>query len=126
MLVSHTATHYHKGVPFQEGSRIIDQVVKNRMDGELRPFLPSWNLACVGTVLSKSSQVGDKEIDLGQVKGSVVRTKKVIIPTFQRIVVKGLTKVTGHHKHVHMLVESYPKWQNIFVLGNTTELKLGG
>ena len=36
MLVSHTTTHYHKQVPFQVGSRIIDQVVKNIMDEELR------------------------------------------------------------------------------------------
>ena len=35
-------------------------------------------------------------------------------------------KVTGHHKHVHVLVEPSPKCQNIFVPGNTTELKLGG
>ena len=28
MLMSHTTTHYHKEVPFQVGSRIIDQVVK--------------------------------------------------------------------------------------------------
>ena len=36
MLVSHTTTCYHKWVPFQVGSRIIDQVVKNIMDEELR------------------------------------------------------------------------------------------
>ena len=35
-------------------------------------------------------------------------------------------KVTGHHKHVHVLVESSPKCQNIFVPGNTTEVKPGG
>ena len=39
---------------------------------------------------------------------------------------KGLTKATGHHKHVHVLVEPSPKCQNIFVPGNTTELKLRG
>ena len=80
----------------------------------------------MGTVLSKLSQVGDKEFDFGQVKGNVVITKKVTIPAFQTLVVKGLTKVTGHHKHVHVLVEPSPKYQNIFVPGNTTELKPEG
>ena len=42
------------------------------------------------------------EFDLGQIKGNVVITKEVTIPTFQTIDVKGLTKVTGHHKHVHL------------------------
>ena len=63
----------------------------------------------MGIVLSKSSQVGNKEFDLGQVKGNVVITKKVSIPAFQTIVVKGHMKVTGHHKHVHVLVEPSPK-----------------
>ena len=109
MLVSHTTTHCHKWVPFQVGSRISDQVVKNIMDEELRSLSQSWKLAYVGTVLSKSSQVGNKEFDLSQVKGNVVIIKKITIPAFQTIVVKGLTKVTGHHKHVHMLVEPSPK-----------------
>ena len=126
MLVSHTTTCYHKWAPFQVDTRLIDQVVKNIMDEELRSLSKSWKLAYVGTVLSKSSQDGDKEFDLSQVKGNVVITKKVTIPTFQMVVVKGLTKVTGHHKCVHMLVEPSPKCKNIFVLGNITELKPGG
>ena len=74
----------------------------------------------MGTVLSKLSQVGDKEFDLGKVKGNVVITKKVTIPAFQTIAVKRVTKVIGHQKHVHMLLEPSPKYQNIFVMGNTT------
>ena len=41
MLVSHTTTHYHQWVPFQVGSQIIDQVVKNIMDVELRSLSQS-------------------------------------------------------------------------------------
>ena len=98
------------------------------MDVELKTLSQSWKLAYVGTVLCKSSQAGepDGELDLNQVKGNVIVTKKVTIPTFQTIVMKGLTKVTRHHKHVHVLVEPSPTCQNIFVLGNTTELKPGG
>ena len=44
---------------------------------------------------------------------------------FQRVVVKGLMKITGHHKHVHVFLEQFPKCQNIFVPGNTIELKPG-
>ena len=115
MLVHHTTTHYHKWVPFQVSIRIIDQVVKNITEDELRSLSQSWKLAYVGTVLSKSSQLEDKEFDLGQVKGNVVITKKVTIPAFQMIVAKGLTKVSGHHKQVHVLVEPFPMYQNISV-----------
>ena len=96
------------------------------MDKELKLLSQSRKLAIVGTVLSKLSQVRHKEFDLDQVTGNVIITKKVTIPTFQTIIVKGLTKLTGHHKHVHVLVEPSPKFQNIFVLGNTTELKPWG
>ena len=41
------------------------------------------------------------------------------------IIVKGLTKVIGHQKRVHVVVEPSPKCKNIFVLGSTTELKPG-
>ena len=126
MLVSHTTTHYHKIVPFQVDSRIIDQVVKNIMDEELKSLSQSQKLAYVCTGLSKSSQVRDKEFDLDQVEGNVIITKKVAIPTFQTVFVKELTKVTGYHKHVHMLEEPFHKCQHIFVPGNTTELKPGG
>ena len=48
------------------------------------------------------------------------------IPAFQTVIAKGLTKVTGHQKHVHMLVEPSPKCKSIFVPGNTSELIPGG
>ena len=75
MHVSHTTTHYHKVVPIQVGSKIIDQVIKDITDQELRSLSQSWKLAYVGTVLSKSPQVGNNEFDLGQVQGNVVITK---------------------------------------------------
>ena len=75
MLVSHTTTCYHKQIPIQVGSRIIDQVVKDITDEELRSLSQSWKLAYVGTVLSKSAQVGNNKFDLGHVKGNVVITK---------------------------------------------------
>ena len=128
MLVSHTTTCYHQQVPFQVGSRIMNQVVKNIIGEELRSLLQSWKLVYVGTALSKLAQVGelDREFDLNQVKGNVIITKKVITPTVQPIIVKGLIKVSGHCKHVHVLVEPSSKCQHIFVLENITELKPGG
>ena len=59
MLVSHTTTCYHQWVPFQVGSKIINQVVKNIMDEELRSLSQSWKLADVGTVLSKYCRLGN-------------------------------------------------------------------
>ena len=48
------------------------------------------------------------------------------IPTFQTGIAKGLTNVTGHQKHIHVLVEPSPKHMSIFVPGNTSELIPGG
>ena len=72
--------------------------------------------------MSISPQVSDREFNLDQVKGKVVITKKVIVPAFQTVTARGLTKVTGHQKHVHVLVEPSPKCTSIFVPGNTSEL----
>ena len=54
-------------------------------------------------IISKSALVSDPEFDLDQVKGKVVTSKKDKIPALQTVIVKGLTKVTGHQKHVHVL-----------------------
>ena len=80
----------------------------------------SWKLAYMSTIILKSSQVSDQEFDLDQVKGKVVTTKKVMIPAFQTVIAGGLTKVTGHQKCVHVLVEPSPKCTRIFVPGNTS------
>ena len=116
MLVTHTTACYHMWVPIQVGSKRINQVVKDITDEELRSLSQSWKLAYVGTVLSKLSQLGTNEFDLSQVKGNVVATKRVSISAFQTVIVKGLTKVTGHYKQVHTLVESSPKCQNVLFL----------
>ena len=88
-------------------------MVKNITDEELRSLSQSWKLAYVGTVLSKSSQVGDKEFDLNQVKGNVVITKKVTIPAFQTIVVKDSQKSLDITSMFTCVVEPSPKCQNI-------------
>ena len=103
------------------GSQIIDQVTNCITEEELKSS-QSWKLAYVRTVLLKSSQVSDQEFHLDQVKGKVVVTKKVIVSAFQIVIVRGLTKVTGHQKHVYMVVEPSPKCKSIFVPGNTSEL----
>ena len=111
MLVSYTNTQCHKRVPFQVGSRIIDQIVKSLTEEELKSLSKSWKLEYISTILSKLSQVSDKEFDVDQVTGKVIVTKKIIIPAFQMIIVRGLIRVTGHQKHVHVLVEPSSKCQ---------------
>ena len=126
MLISHTTTHYHRRVPIQVDSQIIDQWTNCITEEKLQSLSQSWKLASVNAIISKSSQISDQEFDLDHVKGKVVTTKKVIVPAFQTVVGKGLTKVTGHQKHDHVLVEPSPKCTSIFVLGNTSELIPGG
>ena len=85
----------------------------------------SWKTAYVSTIISKAISVSDPDFDLDQVKGRVVINEEVTIPASQTTLIKRLTMITGHHKHVHVLVESSHKCMNVFVLGNTSELKPG-
>ena len=109
----------------QVGSHVIDQVTNCISNEELQSLSQSWKVAYVSTIISKAMSVGDLEFDLDCVRGRVVTSEGVTIPTSQTIVVKGLTMITGHHKHVHVLMESSPKCVSVFILGNTSELKPG-
>ena len=85
----------------------------------------SWKVAYVSTIFLKATSVSDLEFDLYNVKGKVITSEEVTIPTSQTKFVKGLTTITGHHKHVHVLMESSPKCVDVFIPGNTSELKSG-
>ena len=122
MLVSHPTTHYYRRVPIQLGSQIIDPVTNCITEEELQSLSQSSKLPCVSTIISKSSQASNLEFHLDQVKGKLVITKKVILPAFQTVIARGLTKVTGHQKCVHVLVEPTLNCTSIFVPGNTSEL----
>ena len=69
--------------------------------------------------------MNDLEFDLDKVRGKVVTCEEVKIPTSQTVVIKGLTMIIGHCKLVHVLMESSPKCVNVFILGNTSELRPG-
>ena len=125
MLVSHTTTHYHQRVPIQVGRCIIDQVTNCITKDELQSLSQSWKVVYVSMIISKSALVSDPEFDLDQVKGKVVTGKEVKIPALQTVIVRGLTMVTGHQKHVHVLVEPSPKCTTMLILGNTSELRPG-
>ena len=86
---------------------------------ELQSLSPSWKVAYVSIRISKAAPASDLEFDLDNVRGRVVTCEEVTIP------IKGLTMITGHCKHVHVLMELSPKYVNVFILGNTSELRLG-
>ena len=85
-------TYYYQRVPIQVGSHIIDQVTNCISEDELQSLSQSWKLAYVSMIISKSAPVSDLEFDLDQVKGKVVTSKKVKIPTLQTVIVKGLPR----------------------------------
>ena len=66
----------------------------------------SWKTAYVSTIILKT--ISDPDFNLDQVKGSVVISEEVIMPALQITIVKSSHKCT-----------------NVFVLGNTSELKPG-
>ena len=53
MLISHTTTCYHRRIPIQVGSCIIDQVTNCIIEKELQSLFQSWKLAYVSTIISK-------------------------------------------------------------------------
>ena len=85
----------------------------------------AWKVAYVSTIISKTASASYLEFDLNNVRGRVVTCEEVTIPTSQTVVIKGLTMITGHCKCVHVLVESSHKCVNVFILGNTSELRPG-
>ena len=118
MLVSSTSTWHYQRVPIQVGSHVIDRVTNCISDEELQSLSPSWKVSYVSTIILKATLVGDWEFDLDHVSGMVVTTS-------QTVVVKGLTTITWHFKHVHVLMELSPKCMSVFILWNTSELKPG-
>ena len=125
MLLSSTTTQYHQRVPIQVGSCVIDQVTSCISEEELQSLSQSWKVAYVSTIILKVTSVGNLEFDLNNVRGRVVSSEEVTIHASQTVVVKGLTLIPGHHKHVHALVELSPKCVNAFVPGNTSKLRPG-
>ena len=125
MLISPTTTKYHQWVLIQVGSHVIGQVTSCISEKELQSLSQSWKTAYVSTIISRAIFISDPDFNLDQVKGSVVISEEVTIPAMQITVVKGLTTIMGHHKSVHVFVESSPKCTTVFILGNTSELKAG-
>ena len=82
-------------------------------------------MAYVSIIISKATSVSNLEFDLDNVRGKVITSEEVTIPTSQTVIVKGLTIITGHHKCIHVLMELSPKCVSVFILGNTSELKPG-
>ena len=125
MLVSSTTAQYYQRAPIQVGSCGTDQVTSCISVKVLQSLSQSWKTAYVSTIILEAMSVSDPDFDLDQVRGRVVNSEKVTIPASQITIVKGLTMITGHHKHIHVLVELSNKYMNVFVLGNTFELKPG-
>ena len=123
MLISSTTTKYQKRVPIQVGSHITNQVTNCISEDELQSLSQSWKTTYVSTIISKTIAISDPDFNLDQVQGNVVIREEVTILASQITVVTGLTTITEHHKHVHVLVESSPKCTTVFILGNTSELK---
>ena len=71
MLVSPTTTKYHKRVPIQVGSQVINQVTSCISEEELQSLSQSWKTAYVSTIISKTISISDPDFNLDQVKGSL-------------------------------------------------------
>ena len=54
MLVSPTTTKYHKRVPIQVGSQVINQVTSCIFEEELQSLSQSWKTAYVSTIILKN------------------------------------------------------------------------
>ena len=68
----------------------MDQVTNCISNEELQSLSQSWKVAYVNIMILKATSVGDQELDLDCVRGRVVTSEEVTIPTLQTVVVKGL------------------------------------
>ena len=92
---------------------------------ELQSLSQSWKVAYESPIILKATSVSNPGFNLDHVRGRVVISEEVTIPASQTTVVKGLTKITGHHKCINVLMESSHKCMNVFILGNTSKLRPG-
>ena len=124
MLISSTTTQYHQRVPIQ---LVVMSLIKWPTTYLMRVTIFVTTLeGGICTLHNFEGHISKwLEFDVDHVRGKVVTSEGVTILTSQTTVVKGLTTITGHHKHVHMLMESSPKWVNVFIPGNTSELRPG-
>ena len=83
MLVSPTTIKYHKSVPIQIGSHVIDQVTNCISEEELQSLSQSWKTAYVSTIISNAVSISDPDFNLDQVQGNVVTSEEVTIPALQ-------------------------------------------
>ena len=129
-LISPHTTKYQRKVPFQVGTKILDDIVYSISDSELKNMSETWKQTYVSTVLSGAAVVDGSadpsdSFNLDDIKGKVVSTIKTTIGPFQTAVIKGKSKITSHDKRVHVIVEALDYATNFFVPGNTAELKPG-
>ena len=106
ILISPTTIKYHQRVPIEVGSQVINQLTSCISEEELQSLSQSWKTAYVSTIILKAISISDPDFNLDQIKGSVVISEEVTIPASWITVVKGLITITGHHKCVHVLMES--------------------
>ena len=72
ILISSTTTKYHRRVPIQVGSHVINQVTNCISEEELQSLSQSWKTAYVSTIISKTIAIGDPDFNLDHVQGNVV------------------------------------------------------
>ena len=98
---------YGERVPIQVGTLHIDEMIKVTTKDEFDALGQEWDRARFSSFVGgRSISVGEGDsFSLSDVKGPVKLTKDVTLQPFEAVRVQGLTKVRGHLKRVHSIIE---------------------
>ena len=75
------------------------------IDEELAKAGTMWHLTIGSTAITSQTKVSEPSFDATSVDGPLVTTKHVVLHPFTCKQVKGMTKIMGHSKWIHVVAE---------------------
>ena len=96
---------YTSRVLVQVGIGVIEKLIQITTDEELNQASDVWKKTHLSMVLAKQLVRAEEQQDITSFHSSILTTKNVIIPPFTHVEISGLTKVWGHSKGIHVIVE---------------------
>ena len=97
-------SEYWDRVPIRVRTRIIGEVISAMTPREAKEADEVWWQAYYSLIIAqKSGVVSGSDVSAINVKSIVTTTKNIKVPLFGTIGAKGITKIKGHLKHIHLI-----------------------
>ena len=99
-------SEYAKRVPVTIGTLHIDEIINLITDEELKQADHNWQRGIISRKIAmKTAQLRENTEVLGNVKGEVKLTRKIVIPPLDTLHISGITGIRSHFKQINIIVE---------------------